>query len=59
VLLALAPINALFSEMWASAHWSRSDGQLAAVVQKWADENRSPGGSPSISAIRTGVLGGV
>jgi hypothetical protein len=52
-LLGLAPLNALLSEVWARAHWSRASGQLAAFVQKWADENRSPGGNPSISTIRT------
>ena len=52
-LAGLEPLNALFSEIWARHNWSRADGQLAAVEEKWADENRSPGGSPSISAIRT------
>ena len=39
-LLGLVPLNALFSEIFARVRWSNAEGQLAAVVEKWADENR-------------------
>jgi hypothetical protein len=53
VVICLDPLGSLLSEFRARLGWSRTEGQVASAQVLSAPENRSPGGSPSISATRT------
>jgi hypothetical protein len=50
---SVSPFHALLSELDARVRWSHADGQISTIELKSAAENRSPGGSPSLSAFRT------
>jgi len=53
VLICLNPVMAVLAEFRARLNWSHTEARVASALVFSGPENRSPGGSPSISARRT------